>query len=152
ALGGLVVFAWSSRLYGTAGGLLSLTLWTFCPNILAHGRLITTDIGATALGVGATYLFWRYLKSPSWGRATAAGLALGAAELSKFSMLLLYAIWPLLWLLHKLARRDSQRPAQAVAHGAWIVVLSFVLIDVGYAFEGVGVPLGSFEFACRALT
>ena len=35
-LGGLVVFAWSRRLYGNGGGLLSLSLWVFCPNILAH--------------------------------------------------------------------------------------------------------------------
>ena len=33
-LGGLAVFAWSSRLYGTMAGLLSLCLWVFCPNIL----------------------------------------------------------------------------------------------------------------------
>ena len=54
-LGGLVVFAWSRRLYGTGGGLLSLCLWVFCPNVLAHCRLITTDLGSTALGVAATY-------------------------------------------------------------------------------------------------
>ena len=30
-LGGLVVFAWSRRLHGSLGGLLSLCLWVFCP-------------------------------------------------------------------------------------------------------------------------
>ena len=65
-VGGLAVFAWSRRLYGTLGGLLSLTLWVFCPNILAHTRLITTDIGSTAIGVAATYVFWRYLHQPNW--------------------------------------------------------------------------------------
>ena len=62
-VGGLAVFAWSRRLYGTLGGLLSLTLWVFCPNILAHARLVTSDLGSTALGVAATYVFWRYLAS-----------------------------------------------------------------------------------------
>ena len=32
-LGGLVVFDWS-QIYGNRGGLLSLSLWAFCPNIL----------------------------------------------------------------------------------------------------------------------
>ena len=50
-IGGLVVFAWSRRLYGAGGGLLSLALWVLCPNVLAHARLVTTDMGATALGV-----------------------------------------------------------------------------------------------------
>ena len=38
-----------------AAGFLSLCLWVFCPNILAHARLITTDLGSTAVGVAATY-------------------------------------------------------------------------------------------------
>ena len=87
-LGGLVVFDWSRRLYGNRGGLLSLCLWVFCPNILAHCRLITTDVGSTALGVAATFVFWLYLRSPSWPKAMAAGVMLGLAELTKFSMLL----------------------------------------------------------------
>ena len=65
-VGGLVVFAWSRRLYGRLGGLLSLALWVFCPNILAHARLITSDVCSTALGVAATYVFWRYLHQPTW--------------------------------------------------------------------------------------
>ena len=84
-LGGLVVFAWSRRLYGEGGGLLSLALWVFCPNILAHGRLVTTDVGSTALGVAATYVFWRYLQRPDWRDRRRRGHLLGLAQLSKFS-------------------------------------------------------------------
>ena len=35
-LGGVVVFAWSRRLFGDGGGLLSLALWCLCPNALAR--------------------------------------------------------------------------------------------------------------------
>jgi dolichyl-phosphate-mannose--protein O-mannosyl transferase len=98
-VGGMVVFAWSRRLYGIWGGILSLSLWVFCPNVLAHARLITTDLGSTALGVAATYLFWRYLERPGWMWVAAAGVVLGLAQLTKFSMLLLYAVWPFLWLV-----------------------------------------------------
>ena len=76
-VGGLVVFIWSRRLYGTLGGLLSLSLWVFCPNVLAHCRLVTTDLGSTAIGVAATYVFWRYLQRPTWGWAVAAGSCWG---------------------------------------------------------------------------
>ena len=64
-VGGLVVFAWSRRLYGVWAGLLSLALWVFCPNILAHARLVTSDVCSTAMGVAATYLFWRFLRKPT---------------------------------------------------------------------------------------
>jgi len=155
-LGGLVVFAWSARMYGAAGGLLSLSLWVFCPNVLAHTRLITTDVGSTVLGVGATYLFWRYLKGPSTLRAVLAGVALGLAQLSKFSMLLLYFVWPFLWLVRTILAPSVEawwkRIGRGVLHGLLVVVLSILTIDVGYLFEGVGKPLGSFEFASQPLT
>jgi hypothetical protein len=155
-VGGLVVYAWSSRLYGGPGGLLSLTLWVFCPNVLAHARLVTTDMGATALGVLATFTFWLYLKRPTWWHAAVAGLALGLAQLAKFSSILLYLLWPLLGLLHLAFDRDrsglGRRLAIGFAQGLLILATSIVVIDVGYAFEGVGIPLGRFEFVSRSLT
>jgi len=154
--GGLAVFAWSRRLYGTWGGLLSLSLWVFCPNILAHARLVTSDLGSTALGVAATYLFWRYLRQPTWRWAALAGVMLGLAQLTKFSMLLLYAIWPFLWLVRLIVAtpRDERtgRLPKALVHGVAIAVLSIATIDAGYLFEGVGIPLGNFEFGSRTLT
>jgi Dolichyl-phosphate-mannose-protein mannosyltransferase len=155
-VGGLAVFAWSRRLYGTWGGLLSLSLWVFCPNILAHARLVTSDVGSTALGVAATYVFWRYLHQPSWRWAAAAGVMLGLAQLTKFTMLLLYAVWPFLWLVRLvLVNSRSEWPARircALGHGLVIVLLSIVTIDAGYFFEGVGIPLGKFEFGSKSLT
>ena len=155
-LGGLAVFAWSRRLYGTGGGLVSLCLWVFCPNILAHCRLITTDVGSAAVGVAATFVFWLYLRSPSWLRAAAAGALLGLAQLTKFSMLLLYAVWPFLWLV-RLALTTPRaeylrRASTGFVHGLLIVALSIAVIDAGYRFEGVGIPLGRFEFASGTLT
>ena len=156
ALGALVVFAWSRRLYGVWGGMLSLILWVFCPNVLAHARLITTDLGATALAVLATFVFWLYLQRPDWKRATLAGLCLGMAQLSKFSLVLFYGLWPLLGIVHLLANPDrvglARRFALGAAHAAWILALSVLTIDAGYAFEKVGTPLGQFKFVSRSLT
>lgn len=155
-LGGLVVFAWSKRLYGNNGGLLSLALWVFCPNILAHGRLVTTDVAATAIGCGATFLFWRYLHRPGWRSATFAGIALGIAQLAKYSMLLLFVIWPLMWLLREFLHGARQgrlkRWTAAIGHGIEVVVISMLVINLGYGFEGFGKPLGRFDFVSRTLT
>jgi hypothetical protein len=154
-VGGLAVFAWSRKLYGNPGGLLSLCLWAFCPNILAHCRLITTDLGSTAIGVTATFMFWLYLRNPSWRMAVPAGILLGLAQLTKFSMLLLFAIWPFLWLARLLLTTRERMVRQAVAgvgQGILIVTLSILTIDAGYLFEGVGKPLGRFEFASTILT
>ncbi len=81
---------------------------------------------------------------------------LGLAQLTKFTMILLYAVWPLLWLtwlflVVSRADRLSQIP-RALGHGLVIFILSVATIDAGYRFEGVGIPLGQFEFGSRALT
>jgi len=154
-VGALAVFFWSRRLYGVGGGLLSLALWIFCPNILAHARLITSDVSAASFGVLATFVFWLYLKKPTWGRALLAGLCLGLAQLTKFSLLLLYGIWPLLWLIQEVATPHTgrwRRIGRAAAQGVAMVALSVFVIDVGYGFEGVGKPLGDFQFVSEPLT
>ena len=115
-IGGLVVFAWSRRLYGNAGGLVSLALWAVCPNVLAHTRLVTTDMAATSLGVLATFVFWLYLKrGPSWRLAALAGLCLGLAQLTKFSMIVLYGLWPLLAVVRLYESPDFRRRVVRVA-------------------------------------
>src|SRR5262249_46654885 len=89
-----------------------------------------------------------------------AGLLLGIAQLSKFSMLLLYAVWPLLWVAHRamVGRRDASGEsarrtiARGLVHGLAIVALSILTIDAGYFFEGVGIPLGRYAFRSRTLT
>lgn len=153
-LGGLVVFGWSRRLWGDLGGLLSLALWCLCPNILAHARLITSDVPAAAIGMAATYAFWRYLHARSWRLALLAGALLGLAQLTKFSLLILYGIWPVLWLVREAAGFERagavRRLVRAIAQGAAMVATSILIIDLGYGFEGVGRPLGSFPFASRS--
>lgn len=155
-LGGVVVLVWSTSLFGRLGGLLSLGVWTFCPNILAHARLVTTDVGATALGAAATWLFVMLARHGRWRFAAAAGLGLGLAMLAKFSMLLLFALWPLIWLAFEVARRHqpgrARRLARAASQAGLILSVCLVTINLGYLCEQTGQPLGSFEFTSALLT
>jgi len=94
------VYRWARELFGPAAGLLAALLCVFDPNILAHGRLATTDLGAACFTLWAAYLFWRYRMRPAPGRFMLAGLALGAALATKFSTALLapafavLSLWP----------------------------------------------------------
>ncbi len=85
----LVVYWWSSRLMGKMLALIPTFLIAWSPNILAHGHLVTTDIGA-ALGITlATMMFIQFLFFPSRKHLLFAGLAFGLAQLLKFSAVLL---------------------------------------------------------------
>ncbi len=152
-VGGVVVFFWSKRLYGAGGGVLSLALWVLCPNVLAHARLVTTDMAATAFGVLATFVFRLYLKRPSWRLAALAGAAMGLAQLTKFSMVVLYGLWPILAAVQLTTSSEFRREwLKVVGHALLVVGMSVLIIDVGYGFEGVGIPLGDYEFVCQTFT
>lgn len=152
--GGYIVFRWSSGLFGGAGGLISLALWVFCPNVLAHGGLVTTDLGATALGFGATYLFWYYLRKPSLGRAITAGVALGLTEASKYSFVVLPFIWAGLATLNLAMRPAWLRgdAARALLHASALGLVAVLVINNIYLAEGTGKALGSFDFRSKLLT
>lgn len=85
ALGAGVTFMWARELFGNAAGVVAVALYTFCPNLLGHGMLVTTDVPLAVFTVLTLYLFWRRSKNPSWQSDVATGLALGAAMASKFS-------------------------------------------------------------------
>ena len=92
----ILVFLWSRELLGTWWALLPAFLFGLSPAVLAHGHYVTTDIGA-ALGIFlGLYGFVSFLLKPSGKMIILAGLALGVAELMKFSSVLLI---PFLFLL-----------------------------------------------------
>jgi 4-amino-4-deoxy-L-arabinose transferase-like glycosyltransferase len=154
-LGGYVCWRWAADLYGPRAGLLALALWCFCPNVLAHAQLITPDAGAAALGVTAAYAFWRWLKAPTLGGAFLAGVTLGLAELAKMTWVVLFLLWPLLWLVYGGLQRPvgRQRP-WLVQSGQLVLILLLGLgvLNLGYGFDGSFQRLAKFRFSSRAFT
>lgn len=151
-LGGWVCYRWARDLYGSASGLLALALWCTCPNVLGHAQLLTTDVGAAALAALACYAFWRWLLRPGWRAAVLAGLALGLAELTKTSLLVLYPLWPLTWATWRLGgrARPGEWGREAVQLAA-VLALALVVLNAGYEFDGVLRPLGEYRFVSQAL-
>jgi 4-amino-4-deoxy-L-arabinose transferase-like glycosyltransferase len=69
--------------------LISLILYAFSPNIIAHGRLVTTDLIASLTFLLVIDIWIRYLKTPNWKYLLYISLAIGIAFVSKFSTILL---------------------------------------------------------------
>jgi hypothetical protein len=86
---GFFVFFWTRKIAGNWAASLSLALYAFSPTVLAHGHLVTTDVGAAAGIIIATYFFIKYLKINSWQNLVWAGIIFGLAQLTKFSVFLL---------------------------------------------------------------
>lgn len=92
----LIVFFATKEMFGSGAALIALTLLAFDPNLLAHGALITTDVGLSCFMLLSVYLFYRFLKSPSALRLIVTGVAVGLVLAVKHTGLL---VLPILFLL-----------------------------------------------------
>jgi hypothetical protein len=153
-VGGCVCYRWANELYGAWAGLFALSLWSFCPNIIAHGHLITSDAAATGVGCAACYTFWRWLKQPTWLSAISSGLLLGMAELTKTTLVVLYPVWPLIWFVYRWPDRSIMSRHQW-SHELVMLSVRFLVtvyvVNLGYAFEGTGTLLRDYKFVSKSL-
>lgn len=95
-LAAIIVFFGTKEMFGTGAAFVALTLLAFDPNLLAHGALITTDVGLACFMFLAVYMFYRFVKAPSASRLILAGVAVGLVLAVKHTGLL---ILPILFLL-----------------------------------------------------
>jgi len=86
-LGG-VVYAWSRRLFGVRGGLVSLFLFSFSPTMLAHGNLATTDLAAALFFTTSTWAWWALLQKVSPARLAVCCVSVAGLFLSKMTAVL----------------------------------------------------------------
>ena len=149
-----IVYLWSRSLYGPFGGGLSLLLYAFSPNLLAHSRLITTDLFATLTITASLYSFWAFLNRGGWKRGVICGAALGVSQLAKASCLFLYPLFLLLAFLHRLPEMggSGRRFLQAehfrrpIGYLAVFSLISLAIIQAGFQFHDVYRPLSSYQF------
>jgi hypothetical protein len=138
ALLALVVYAWARELFGPPAGLFALALAVTCPTLLAHARLVTTDLPAALGFTGTMFLVWRWLGAPSWRRASAVGAALGTALLFKFSCALLAPLIVVLAAIAIAAGRLNLK--RATAGIALIAAIAYLFLWAGYGFRFAASP------------
>jgi hypothetical protein len=108
AILGALIFLWSAKLFGASGGLLSLLLFIFCPNMLAHGAVVTADL-AGALGFfAATFSFWILSHAVTWRNLLFSLLALCCLVLTKMSAVLILPIFSLILIIRFFSRRPVE--------------------------------------------
>jgi hypothetical protein len=114
---GLVLFTWTRRHFDTPTALIALAFFAFDPNLIAHGRYITTDMLAA---------FTFFLAVIAWnsGSALRAGLALGLALIAKFSAIALIPIFLLLWIFTRRMSFRALAASLAIAAATVTVVIA----------------------------
>ncbi|HEY9402576.1 MAG TPA: glycosyltransferase family 39 protein, partial [Pyrinomonadaceae bacterium] len=134
---GVLVFVFARDIFGARAALLAVALFSIEPTVIAHGRVVQTDIAAAFGYLLLCHAVYRYALSPSWPRALWVGAASAVAILAKFSMLLaapvvatVFAV--LLWR----ARREARgRVSKVAAHAGLVALTVLFLINAAYLFH-----------------
>lgn len=145
---GLFIYLWARERMGKLWALLPAALFVFSPTVLAHGHYVTTDIGAALGALIALFAFVLFLERPSGKSLFIAGIALGIAELMKFSNVLLFPILGILMLFYYLGERmrgkaniGIKRFFKYIASYALICLIAFALIYSVYFLFTAKYPL-----------
>ena len=97
---GLYVFRFAKDISGWTSGYIALLFYVFCPNILAHSRLVTLDLALTAFVFIAIYHYHRALCHRGITDLIGGSFFTFLAINSKYTGLLLFPIFILLSLFH----------------------------------------------------
>ncbi len=142
---GIALFFFAGELFGRWAALLSLTLFCFSPNIIAHGSLFTTDMGFTAFFFLAIYALKRFFDAPSDRRAIVLGIACGAALMSKISGLILLPLFAVLFLIYYFSTvRQALTAVSAPSFEKWILGISLFLVANAIGEKQAMVLFGPF--------
>jgi hypothetical protein len=125
---GVLMAAWTSRRFGSGPALLAVALLAFDPNMLAHGHYATTDLGATFFIFAACLAWDAFLGSGRKLHLVLAGILLGFAVGTKFSALMLFPIYGLLYAM----RWWQQRKGFSLLHfaGSFLAVAAIAYMAI----------------------
>ena len=139
-VGGWVLYRWTEKITKKRElALIALVLFLFSPNMMAHGRFITTDMGATVFSLFALYAYYLYLEKPDWKKYLWAGVVFGLALLAKFSTFLLIPTFLLIGLIYGIGSYRKNRwklmykeTAIQIGKAIGVIVIGYLLVGLWY--------------------
>ena len=134
----LVGYHFAGQIWRRPSALLAFFLLLFDPNIIAHGRYTTTDLGGTLFVFLATFLLWRLwqVEAWSWSRWLLSAVGMALAFGSKLSTLAFVPIWVVVALLPIFGRSWGRRDAfKRLLQLGTAGLLSILVVWLIFGFE-----------------
>ncbi|MGR3309660.1 MAG: ArnT family glycosyltransferase [Candidatus Brocadiales bacterium] len=148
---GWFLFKTARNLYGNDAALFALFFFVTSPTVIAHSRLVTTDLGAAFGFFFGIITFHRFLEKNNIKTLIFAGTSLGIALLLKFSTVLLiplYLLFGFLWVfltrfnhlksLYSFKSRATHlidKEVKMAQHLTLIFLIAFLIILIVYQYH-----------------
>ena len=143
----LLTFIFARDMFGARAALFAVALFAVEPTMLAHGRVVQTDVVA-AFGLLLTvFALYRYWRAPNWKNAAAVGAAAGIAMLTKFSMII---VGPALLLVFIALLLFSRRRRSVGLQGLVAAVTLLLVVNAGYFFRYRALSKEDTEWIARS--
>lgn len=137
-----IVWFWARSLGGKGVGFLAAAMYVTLPPILAHSGLATTDITFLSVFTVMMFCFARWMRNPSYVRGCIFGLSMGAALLTKFSVLAFFPPAALLMVvifyfygLKENGKTFRQWCTMAIKSGLLSVFVAFIGVWAFFGFS-----------------
>ena len=152
-LTGFFIYAWSKQLFGEKGGILSLFLFVFCPNLNGHAILLTTDAYTALFTISTAYYYWKFIKNSGWKYFLAFSISLAFAQIAKYSMIHLYVFLAIVSIFVLIKRKTIfTGSGRNFARLIVLKVIIIFIINLGFIFNHTGKRLDELKMTSQTFT
>jgi hypothetical protein len=145
----IIVYVWAEQLYGIGAGLFGAFLISMSPNNIALAGLVTTDAYSVLFLLLPFYCMWKMLSEKSFTYFIFFCIAIAVAQLTKPSLFHLYILAPLTLLIYRFVYRPPVRYPHLFKYLAIFIFIQWLVINLGYYFDGSDKMLGDYHFVSR---
>jgi len=144
---GFLLFIYARELFGNVVALLAVAMFSLEPTLLAHGRIVHTDVPAELVYLLFFFALLKYVKTLSVKSALILGLISGIALITKFSMIVLLPVLTATAVggIAFASRLDIDRK-KLVLHCGLVLCLILLVINTAYRFQSPPIEPGDVKW------
>ena len=133
---GILIFIYARDLFGARAAVLAVALYTLEPTVLAHGRIVHTDLAAAFAYLLFFFVLRWYLAVRTPRRALLLGITSGLALVVKFSMIVLLPVLAGLAIAgFVFAPRLQESRKRISIHLGLVVCVMLFVVNAAYYFR-----------------
>ena len=142
----VLVFLWSTELYGKQAGLFSAFLMSVCPNHIANAGLVTTDAYSVLFLLATMYFLWKYCTTRSGRQFIFFAITIAFAQLVKQSLFHLYILAPFCLAVYFTVYPSRIKYSLLLTRILIFLVVNWAVINVAWYFYQTFRRTGEYHF------